>query len=189
LQEQFGDKITLIEADALTVDLPTQPYKLIANIPYNITSDLLRRFLTYPSKPTRMVLMVQKEVAVRITARPPMMSLLSVMCQVYAQCRRVTNVPAGAFRPIPKVDSAVVQLDVFDAQEQWGIDPEEVIALAKVGFSSRRKQLHGLLAGVSGITSQQVKDVLLTLGLDPRARAEELSVENWVKLTHTLHKK
>lgn len=188
LREEFGDRIELIHGDILSSEiiLPTQEYKLIANIPYNITSDILRRFLTKEPKPTRMVLMVQKEVADRITARPPHMSLLSIMCQFYAECRRVTKVPAGAFRPMPKVDSAVVRLDLVDPQERWGIDPEQAIRLAKIGFSSKRKQLHGLLKHLPGLDSERVKKTLSELNLDPQIRAEALTIENWVELTHKL---
>ncbi|MBI2473191.1 ribosomal RNA small subunit methyltransferase A [Candidatus Uhrbacteria bacterium] len=199
LKERFGDRIYLIQGDALTFPLPPPlselrwaghhfSYKLIANIPYNITSDLLRRFLTQDPKPSRMVLMVQKEVADRITAKPPQMSLLSVVCQLYATCARVSVVPRGAFRPIPNVDSAIVQFDLEDPQSRWGIDPESVIELAKLGFSSRRKQLHGNMAGASiHVTSSQVKEALSFLGLDPRSRAEVLTVDQWVQLTHTLN--
>ncbi|MBI4256759.1 ribosomal RNA small subunit methyltransferase A [Candidatus Uhrbacteria bacterium] len=194
LRERFGDSIELIEGDVLSWGFtPAQAkacgyrYKLIANIPYNITSDLLRRFLTTDPKPSRMILMVQKEVADRITAVPPDMSLLSVMCQLYAKCKHVAKVPAGAFRPIPKVDSTVVQFEVFDSSS-WGIDPEDVIALVKRGFCSRRKQLHGNLKSFAH-NSEQIKQALKSLGLSPSARAQELSVENWIALTHILNEK
>jgi 16S rRNA (adenine1518-N6/adenine1519-N6)-dimethyltransferase len=161
------------------------PYKLVANIPYNITSDVLRRFLTQEPRPSRMVLMVQKEVADRIVATPPHMSLLSVMCQVYAQCTSMAHVPAEAFHPVPKVDSAVVRLDLRERP----IDAEDVIKLAKQGFASRRKQLHGNLKSLPGIDSLQVKDALTGLGLSTWARAQELTVDNWIRLTHILSKK
>ncbi|MEK7619745.1 MAG: 16S rRNA (adenine(1518)-N(6)/adenine(1519)-N(6))-dimethyltransferase RsmA [Patescibacteria group bacterium] len=207
LREKFGDTIELIQGDVLSLDFDrTQapavakalagekawgyhhktPYKLVANIPYNITSDLLRHFLTTELKPSRMVLMLQKEVADRILAAPPDMSLLSVVCQLYAQCRRVVNVPAGAFRPIPKVDSAVVRLDLYDVPAIGEMDPEEVIALAKLGFSSPRKQLHGNLKGVHRKGSSAVKEALVACGLPATARAEALTVENWIALTHIL---
>ena len=133
--------------------------------------------------------MVQREVAERIIASPPNMSLLSVVCQLYAQTRRVTNVPAGAFRPIPKVDSAVVQLDLYDAQSRWGIDPEDVIALAKLGFLFPRKQLHGNLKGFGKLGSNAIKEALTTMHLLPTVRAELLTVDNWIALTHILNKK
>ncbi len=189
LRDKFGDAIELIEGDVLSssYNLPSTTYKLIANIPYNITSDLLRRFLTQEPRPTRLVIMVQKEVADRIVAIPPDMSLLSVVCQVYAQCRRVANVPAGAFRPIPKVDSAIVRLDVSLKPTTYPLQPESVIALAKLGFSSRRKQLHGNLKSLLGIDSQQVKKALEGLELATTVRAEELSVENWIELASKLN--
>ena len=171
--------------------LKSQNYKIVANIPYYITSRFLKTFLENPAlagQPQKMVLMVQKEVGDRIVARPPQMSLLSVMCQLYAVCRRVSVVPAGAFRPIPKVDSAIVQFDLEDPSLRWRIDPEMVIGLAKFGFSSRRKQLHGNIAGSSTkFTSEQVKKALSLLGLDSRSRAEALNIEQWVQLTHTLN--
>jgi 16S rRNA (adenine1518-N6/adenine1519-N6)-dimethyltransferase len=197
LRERFDDSITLIEGDVLSTvyGLPSTPYKLIANIPYNITSDLLRRFLTQDPRPTRMVIMVQREVAERITAVPPDMSLLSVVCQLYTQCRRVTNVPAGAFRPIPKVDSAIVRLDSKHirpdralCEGEDGPYPEQVIAIAKLGFASRRKQLHGNLKSLPGVDAQGIKDALSQLDLPPSARAQELSVDNWIELTHILKK-
>jgi 16S rRNA (adenine1518-N6/adenine1519-N6)-dimethyltransferase len=168
---------------------PGSPYKLIANIPYNITSNLLRHFLTTSPKPSCMVLMVQKEVADRITAKPPQMSLLSVVCQMYAQCRRIANVPAGAFRPIPKVDSAIVKLDIMNTNVRWGIEPEEVIAVAKLGFSFPRKQLHGNLKSFRKLGSAMVKETLASLSIPTTARAEQLTVDDWVKLTHILKKK
>lgn len=193
LREKFVDTIELIHGDILSWSF-TQPqaeacgyrYKLVANIPYNITSDLLRHFLTKQPKPSRMILMLQSEVADRIIAQPPHMSLLSVVCQIYAQCRCVVKVPAGAFRPISKVDSAVVRLDLHPMSSFTQIDPEEVIAVARLGFSSPRKQLHGNLKGVRRKGSSAVKEALQHLGLPPTARAEALTVENWIALTHIL---
>lgn len=191
LRERFGDTIELIHADILSsvYALPSTSYKLIANIPYNITSDLLRHFLTAQHKPSRMVLMVQNEVAQRITAEPPQMSLLSIVCQMYAQCTRVARVPAGAFRPVPKVDSAIIRLDVYDIPTIGETDPEEVIALAKLGFSSPRKQLHGNLKGIHRMGSSAVKEALVSLGLPTTVRAEALTVDDWIKLTHILNKR
>jgi 16S rRNA (adenine1518-N6/adenine1519-N6)-dimethyltransferase len=158
LEEEFGDVITLIEGDILSIwgqvgireffeKIPVsrpdpKQYKLIANIPYNITSDIIQHFLRADKKPKQIVLMVQKEVADRIIAKPSKMSLLSVVCQLYAKCSKIANVPAGAFRPIPKVDSAIVKLDLVHGS---AVDIEQVIKLAKVGFSSKRKQLHKIL--------------------------------------------
>ncbi len=184
LEKAFGSRITLIHGDILSIPtsyflLPTSPsYKLIANIPYNITSQLLERFFTTPPRPFRMVLMVQREVADRITAKSGDMSLLSVVCQLYAACMRVTTVKAGAFRPIPKVDSAVVKLDVYPSGHPKlnGMDPEHVIALAKRGFASRRKQLKTNLGS-------KIIPILERMGLDRKIRAEELTAEQWIELS------
>lgn len=187
LQKEFGKRITLVEGDilasgsldslALARD-DNEKYKLVANIPYNITSQLLERFLTTSPRPQRMVLMVQKEVADRLTAAPSRMSLLSVVCQLYADCFRVAIVKAGAFRPIPKVDSAIVRLDLYRQGHPLlaGRDPEEVIALAKRGFASKRKQLKSNLG-------PKIVPILERMGLDPRIRAEALTVEQWIQLS------
>ncbi len=147
-----------------------------------------------------MVLMVQREVADRMTAAPPDMSLLSVACQLYADVVKIVNVPRGAFRPSPNVDSAVVRLDVYEpplilpfspllSKEGPGVvetDPESVIRLAKVGFSSRRKQMHHNIAAAGVASSAETKAALASLGLPETARAENLSVENWIALRRLL---
>ena len=185
LQDSFGDSIHLYRADALSYPLgdlvQDGEYKLVANIPYNITSDLLKKFLSTSPKPSRMVIMVQREVADRIVAKPSKMSLLSVVCQVYADCKKVTNVPAGAFRPMPKVDSAVVRLDLKEC-----VDCEKVIKIAKAGFSSRRKQLHKNLSSAGFGGSDVIKELLEKLGLDPKIRAENLSIDRWIELSKKL---
>jgi 16S rRNA (adenine1518-N6/adenine1519-N6)-dimethyltransferase len=209
LQDKFGDQITLIHGDilssAISPQLPATPYKLVANIPYNITSDFLTLFLTgfHPRlsldpdrsktkswtvlRPTRMILMLQREVADRITAAPPDMSLLSIVCQLYADVRKVASVPRGAFRPMPKVESAVVRLDLTGYPHPGsGYDPERVIRLAKIGFSHPRKQLHRNLSDTGVAESDRIKAVLTGLGLPPTARAENLTVEQWKTLYSAL---
>jgi 16S rRNA (adenine1518-N6/adenine1519-N6)-dimethyltransferase len=186
LEEKFGDQIELVEGDVLKLHpLPVQDgaFKLVANIPYNITSPILEKFLAHGPHPTVMILMVQKEVADRIVAEPPQMSLLSVMCQLYAKCSRVLVVKAGSFRPIPKVDSAVVRFELLKPIPQ----AERVIALAKAGFVSRRKQLHHNLLPFARITNpemdaQKIKTILLDAHLDPKVRAENLTIHDWINL-------
>lgn len=207
LERQFGENIVLMKGDILQksfdqlrwpsrfrpVDASRRPvvesahpgddtWKLVANIPYNITSAILERFLTTSPKPVRMVLMVQKEVADRLTARPPDMGVLSVVCQLYAQCERIAVVKAGAFRPIPKVDSAIVRLDLYQRAHPalGGLDPERVIALVKRGFASRRKQLKTNLG-------PSIVHVLASLRIDPKARAQELTTEEWIHVTRMIN--
>ncbi len=190
LKNKFGERITLIHGDVLASGLDSsglkaglasdniKNFKLVSNIPYNITSSLLEYFLTRSPGLTRMVLMVQKEVAGRIIAKPPRMSLLSVVCQLYAVCTRVAVVKAGAFRPIPKVDSAIVKLDLYPMKHPalGNLDPERVIAIAKRGFSSKRKQLKSNLGlwAVAALEKQKI---------DARIRAESLTIEQWIELT------
>ena len=205
LREKFGNAIELVEGDIISLsDSMTQRlsdsshhYKLVANIPYNITSKILETFLTSKTPPTRMVLMVQLEVADRIAAQPPDMSLLSVVCQAYADVKKVFNVSRTAFKPSPNVDSAVIRLDLHVSpphREEGtgvvvarnGVDPEKIIRLAKIGFSSRRKQLHRNLSASTVATSAAVKEALTKIGLPPEARAETLSVHNWIQLLNLL---
>jgi len=190
LREKFGDAIALVERDIFEylsvrdLAILERPYKVIANIPYNITSPLLHHFLTAKNPPSRMVLMVQREVADRIVATPPDMSLLSVVCQAYADVSRVANVPRGAFRPVPRVDSAVVRFDLRHLEDVE--DLESVIRLAKAGFCSRRKQLHRNVSDAGLASSGIVKDALTSFGLPATARAENLTVHNWIRLSRLI---
>lgn len=185
LQAMFGAKIRLVPGDILSQDLRKLglrdgKYKLVANLPYSITSAILEKFLSQAPKPSRMVIMVQKEVADRIVAGPPKMSLLSVACQIYAKPKKAAKVPAKAFRPAPKVDSAVVRLDLVKPKK--GVDAEAVIALAKIGFCARRKQLQKNLSAAKIASAEDIKRALQNLNIDPQARAENLTVDNWIKL-------
>ncbi len=195
LERHFGDALELVEGDVMDERLSApvleriSPYKLVSSLPYNITSDVLRRFLAKEPRPTRIVLIVQKEVADRVAGEDDM-SLLSVVCQLYAVCKKTRNIKPGSFRPIPGVDSAILRLDLFESgHPSLGKTPaEEVIRFAKAGFSSKRKQLHKNLSALPDISSENVKDVLTSLQKVPTARAEELSVDEWIKLTQKLSK-
>jgi len=202
LQEQFGEQICLVQGDILTLFeknvqevaftsvqgtegiLKDQKFKLIANIPYAITSAILEQFFTKAPHPTRMIVMVQREVADRLLAIPPKMSLLSVVCQLYAKGKKVMNVSRGSFQPMPKVDSAVVQFDLYPLLD--GEDREAIIQLAKQGFSSKRKQLQKNLSATGKFSSQTVKECLEKLGLDQRVRAENLTIPQWIALKQLL---
>ncbi|MEK7105577.1 MAG: 16S rRNA (adenine(1518)-N(6)/adenine(1519)-N(6))-dimethyltransferase RsmA [Patescibacteria group bacterium] len=183
LKEKFGNKIELICQDILKFDTEQLGrYKLVANLPYNIASAVIEKFLSAKRSPTRMVIMVQKEVAERILAKPGEMSVLSVACQLYADIKRVTNVAPGAFNPPPKVDSTVIQMDL----KTKGEDNEQIIALAKAGFRSRRKQLHKNLAEANIAQPERTKAALQAMNLPETARAQELSIDQWIKLYDTL---
>jgi 16S rRNA (adenine1518-N6/adenine1519-N6)-dimethyltransferase len=196
LIKRFGNTIDLKEGDIFDAITNTSParvqtfsgevslsdgaYKIVSNIPYAITSLILERFLSAPPRPSRLVLTLQREVADRMMAVPPKMSLLSVVCQLYAEVHRVTRVPKGAFVPVPRVDSAVVCMDMRKDVCPKEIEP--VIALARQGFSARRKQLHHNLRGWKGLESGRVKEILSQMELDPCARAENLAPMQWREL-------
>ena len=183
LKETFGQSISLIEADALSVPLPPQPYKVVANIPYNITSPLLSRYLAAENKPSRLILLLQKEVVDRLTAKPPSMSLLSVMCQLYAHCERLFSVSAESFSPKPRVDSAVIQLDTHMLVN----NPERIIFLAKIGFSSRRKQLQKNLTSCGRWNPEQIAQSMTQLKYPLGMRAQNMTVEDWIHLASLLY--
>ncbi|MFH1253691.1 MAG: 16S rRNA (adenine(1518)-N(6)/adenine(1519)-N(6))-dimethyltransferase RsmA [Candidatus Uhrbacteria bacterium] len=190
LKEKFGDKINLLQGDILATNtwkmirnciVDRQPYSVVANIPYNITSPILETLFKAEPRPTSMTLMVQREVADRILAEPPKTSVLSVACQLYATGKKALQVPRGAFQPTPKVDSTVIRL-VLRSNWLGNIDQEEILKLVKAGFAARRKQLHGNLVKAGFGSQEKIKGHLKSLGLSEKARAENLTVEQWVEL-------
>lgn len=177
----------LIEGDALEFDpaqLEPGPYKLVANIPYYITSAILRHFLESSHRPTRLVLLVQKEVAQRIVARPPAMSLLAVSVQFYGQPKIFAYVPAGAFLPPPKVDSAILLIETLPLGERlcptvMAADEPKFFELVRAGFGQKRKQLANTLASGLGLSKEQVRSILEEAGVKPESRAEQLTLADW----------
>ncbi|PIR13914.1 ribosomal RNA small subunit methyltransferase A [Candidatus Falkowbacteria bacterium CG11_big_fil_rev_8_21_14_0_20_39_10] len=158
-------------------------YKIAANLPYNITSIFLRKFLSGEQKPKSMTLMLQKEVAERIVAKPGKMSLLSVSVQFYAEPKIVEQVGKENFWPEPEVDSAVVNLTPHPPliRKERGSE-KEFFRLVKFGFSARRKMLKNNLAGGLRISQDKAEDLIKKAGFNPKARAQELSVKDWIKL-------
>lgn len=151
-----------------------KPYRIVANLPYNITSNFLRKFLEVSYPPQDMILMIQREVADRIVATPPNMSILSVSVQLYSEPRIKFIVKPSSFYPAPKVESAIIHLS--DIRQNVFGDGEEIMKLVKQGFSQKRKQLKNNLKKL--VNSEMFDKV----GLSPQARAEELSVQDWVNL-------
>ena len=158
----------------------TNKYKIVANLPYNITSIFLRKFLSEENKPGMMILMLQREVAERITARPHKMSLLAVSVQFYSRPEIIDIVPANCFWPKPEVDSAIVKLKV--KSEKLKVSDKEFFKLVKIGFSAKRKMLKNNLGAGFHITPEEAEKKIKKAGFNPKIRAQELSVENWVKL-------
>jgi len=165
---------------------PTEDYKIVANLPYNITSIFLRTFLSADHKPLSLTLMLQKEVAERMVAEAPDMSLLALSVQYYSEPRIVRPVKAGNFWPEPQVDSAVIHLTLRSASI-FGDDFEvtrdrSFFRLARIGFSAKRKMLKNNLAGGLKIAAAEAARRLEGAGLPPAVRAEDLSLDDWRKL-------
>lgn len=177
------ENIEIIEGDILKVssedyNLKAESYKLIGNIPYYITSHLLRKVLSSPGsgwpKPELIILMVQKEVAQRIVAKPPDMSLLALSVQLYSNPKIVSYVSKGSFRPIPKVDSAILKIEPKEDVDHGLI--EKALVLAKKAFASKRKQLKNTLG----------KKILEKSNIESKKRPEELELDSWKKLVGSL---
>lgn len=177
------DNIRIIHGDILKLspqELVREPgYLVVANIPYYITSAIIRHLLEHDPKPRRIVLTIQKEVADRICAQPEDMSLLALSVQVYGQPRLVQRIPAGAFFPPPKVDSAVLLVEIY---ENPRIQPELLntfFKLVKAGFSQKRKTLRNSLSSGLHISPLEAEGLLKKANIDPMRRAETLSIEEW----------
>jgi 16S rRNA (adenine1518-N6/adenine1519-N6)-dimethyltransferase len=183
--------VEIIQGDILQVNLieilQNPGYLVVANIPYYITSNLIRQLLETQLTPKRLALTVQSEVARRICAEPGDLSLLAISVQVFGKPSIAAQIPAGAFYPPPKVDSAVVRVDLYPHPL---IDPQLLktfFALAKAGFSQKRKTLRNALSGGMRWTPEQASSVLATAGIDPQRRAETLSLEEWSILAEQTH--
>ena len=162
------------------------PYLVVANIPYYITSALIRHLLEASHPPQRLVLTVQREVAERICAQAGKLSLLALSVQVYGRPGIATMIPASAFYPSPKIDSAVVRIDRYDhpliPSSQLGL----FFRLARAGFSQKRKTLRNSLSGGLHWSVGQAEETLRAAGIDPMRRAETLSLSEWANLTQTI---
>jgi len=156
-------------------------YKVVANLPYYITSPVLRHFLEAKLKPQMMLVMVQKEVAEAIVAEPGKMSLLSISVQLYGKPTIVGYVPAQCFLPAPEVDSAILRIDLYP-QPAVAVDVESFFELVRAGFTAPRKQIANSLAQGLGLSKAEVLSLLEETGIVPRRRAETLSLNEWAQL-------
>ena len=161
-------------------------YKVVANLPYYITSAVLRHLLTARVKPRLIVVTVQREVAQRMTARPGQMSLLSVSVQFYGRPRIVARIPAGAFYPVPKVNSAVVRIDLDESPTVAVADVDRFFEIVRAGFGQKRKQLRNALAQGLSLPASTVVEALHRAGVDEKRRAQTLSLEEWTRVTQEI---
>ncbi len=177
--------LEVVQADALAVDLNAlfaDGYKLVANLPYHITSPLLMRVLEAPRRPDLAVVMVQREVAERIAAPPGALSYLAVAVQLYAVPRIVRIVPPGAFYPRPRVESAVLRLDVRPAPAVVPAAPAVFLRFVQAGFKQPRKQLRNSLAEGLGCPPAEAEAVLKAAAIAPTRRPQTLSLDEWAAL-------
>ena len=185
LPGQFpGKKLTVVNQDILQFDLNQLPknYKVVANVPYYITSKIVEKLMTAENKPSIAVLLVQKEVAERIAAEAGNMSILSVSVQIFAEAELDIEVPRQFFTPPPKVDSQVVVLRTRNNPLITPEDQRDFFRIVKAGFSAKRKKLRSSLSGGLGIDKSAVEELLKNAGISPDARAEDLAIEDWKRL-------
>lgn len=185
LPAQFpGKNLEVVQSDILSFDLSIMPagYKVVANVPYYITSKIVQLLVTAKNKPSVAVLLVQKEVAERLAAKPGDMSILAISAQIFADVTLGDIVPAAMFTPPPKVDSQVVILKLRDEPFLSDISEKEFFRVVKAGFSAKRKKLRSSLAGGLGISKDEAEVLLRKAGVNPESRAESLHLEEWAAL-------
>jgi 16S rRNA (adenine1518-N6/adenine1519-N6)-dimethyltransferase len=184
----FFDNVRLIHGDILKQDMDAlfdQPYKVVANVPYYITGAILRHLFSAKQKPTCLVMTVQKEVAERLTAVPPKMSLLAVSTQLYGHAEIISIIKAGAFWPRPDVDSAVIRLTLYPEPLIPFAKEKSFFKLVRAGFSQKRKQLKNNLRQL-GYNKEEVTAVLQAAGVDGRRRAQTLTISEWSAIHNNL---
>ncbi len=189
------NNVTIVNEDILKIDpaaLLREPearfpsvkkgYKVVANLPYYITSPVLRHFLEASVKPQLMVVMVQKEVAEAIVAEPGQMSVLSISVQLYGEPKIISYVPARCFYPPPEVDSAILRVTLYPQPAAAVTDTGSFFELVRAGFSASRKQIGNSLAQGLGVPKTEVLSLLEKAGIVPQRRAETLSLDEWAQL-------
>ncbi|MDB5166459.1 MAG: putative Ribosomal small subunit methyltransferase [Candidatus Saccharibacteria bacterium] len=176
-----ADNLQVVESDILRFDYTALPpdYKVVANIPYYLTSNLIRQLSETSNQPRTAALLVQKEVAQRVAAKPGDMSLLSVTAQYYWNVSVGMLVPAKLFTPPPKVDSQILILERRDGPLFDDVDVRRFFRLVKAGFSERRKTLLNSLSGGLRLDKPTVQNLLDASGIEARLRPQNLSLENW----------
>ena len=185
LPGQFpGKNLEVINQDILQFDLNQLPtgYKVVANVPYYITSKIVEKLMTAENKPSLAVLLVQKEVAQRIAAEPGEMSILAVSAQLFAEAELDIEVPRQFFTPPPKVDSQVVVLRTRTEPLVVSEDQKDFFRVVKAGFSAKRKKLRSSLSGGLGVSKASSEQLLKKADISPELRAEDLAIDDWQRL-------
>jgi 16S rRNA (adenine1518-N6/adenine1519-N6)-dimethyltransferase len=192
LEQELGGyaNVTIIQGNILKMDpaalMEGQDYKVISNLPYGITSSVLRQLLEARPSPNRMVLTMQREVAQRILAQDGRMSLLAISVHFYAQPKLLLRIRPGAFYPPPEVESAVISLDRHKSRPVETYDVDTYFRVVRAGFSQPRKQLRNSLSAGLPLDRAAVSESLQRAGIDPRKRAERLHLKDWEQIVQAL---
>ncbi|MBU1178540.1 ribosomal RNA small subunit methyltransferase A [Patescibacteria group bacterium] len=179
--------IEIVEQDIFKLDfikngLRDHSYKVVANLPFYITSHFMRFILESEQKPSELVLIVQKEVAQRVVAEPGSHSLLSLSVQFYGQPKIISIIDRRSFYPAPEIEAAILKISLLEKPRVTTSDPDEFFQTLRVGFSSRRKQLHNNLSAGWKISNREAQKILTAAGINHTRRAETLSLKEWEKL-------
>lgn len=200
LPAQFpGKNLEIINADFLDFDLSKLPknYKVAANVPYYITSKIVEKLLTSENKPSVAALLVQKEVAERMAAKAGELSILAIASQIYAEVSLDILVPREFFTPPPKVDSQVVVLksreynliEIFNSKNNCEVSEREFFRIIKAGFAAKRKKIAKSLSANLAISKEQTAEILEKCEISPDLRAQDLNIEEWLKISKVFFNK
>ena len=200
LPAQFpGKNLEIINADFLDFDLLKLPknYKVAANVPYYITSKIVEKLLTSENKPSVAALLVQKEVAERMAAKAGELSILAIASQIYAEVSLDILVPREFFTPPPKVDSQVVVLksreynliEIFNSKNNCEVSEREFFRIIKAGFAAKRKKIAKSLSANLAISKEQTAEILEKCEISPDLRAQDLNIEEWLKISKVFFNK
>ena len=200
LPAQFpGKNLEIINADFLDFDLSKLPknYKVAANVPYYITSKIVEKLLTSKNKPSVAALLVQKEVAERMAAKAGELSILAIASQIYAEVSLDILVPREFFTPPPKVDSQVVVLksreynliEIFNLKNNCEVSEREFFRIIKAGFAAKRKKIAKSLSANLAISKEQTAEILEKCEISPDLRAQDLNIEEWLKISKVFFNK
>jgi len=195
LKEQLKDfdNIEIINQDILKFEIiklfknlkfKIKNYKIVANLPFYITAPVIRKFLESENPPQEMVLIIQKEVAQRISAQPPKMSILAISVQFYAKAKIISYISKKSFNPQPKVDAAIIKIK---PEKKYQANSAKFFKIVKAGFSHPRKQLANNLSKELKLDKQKLSSSLLKMGINPSQRAESLSIQDWINLSDNIH--
>jgi len=183
---KFNFSKALEEFDSDRVQTFGLSYKVVANIPYYVTGKILQVFLNTTHKPTSITVLVQKEVAKNITAKQGDLSVLPISVQLYGEPKLVEVVPSESFYPEPKVDSAILHIDLFKKPRFVLKDEKKFFSIVKACFAGKRKQIHNTLVNNLRLEKEKVLEVLKQNKIDPSVRPQDLSIQNWIDLTNSL---